>query len=132
MVERIQFQCRLNAQTEPSTKGEIAYCVFASLAESYAKTIDEISQVTGRSFENIHVVGGGSSNAFLNQLTADATGLEVIAGPVEATLIGNIGMQAIAATEISSLKELRVIVERSFDLQHYQPHIVTSGMKGSR
>ena len=132
MVERIQYQCRLNAHTEPSTKGEIAYCVFASLAESYAKTISEISEVTGRKFEEIHVVGGGASNAFLNQLTADATGLEVIAGPVEATLIGNIGMQAIAASEISSLKELRMIVERSFDLQHYQPHIVTSGMKGSR
>ena len=125
MVERIQYQCRRNGYEEPLSKGEIAYCVYASLAESYAATIDEIALVTGRTFENIHVVGGGSSNELLNQLTADATGLEVIAGPVEATLLGNIGIQAIAAGEISDLKELRRTISASIDFKTFTPKIVT-------
>ena len=121
MVERIQYQCRINGYSEPLGKGEIAYCVYASLSESYAKAILEIEAVTGREFKNIHVVGGGSVNDFLNQLTADETGLEVIAGPAEATILGNVGVQAIAAGEISSLKELRKIISNSFELRVFQP-----------
>ena len=123
MVERIQYQVMINGGKELRSKGEIAYVIYASLAESYAKTIAEIDSVTGRRFTNIHVVGGGSSNDFLNQLTADATGLEVIAGPVEATLLGNIGVQAIAAGEITNLQELREIISHSFELKIFQPSI---------
>lgn len=123
MVERIQYQVMINGGKELRSKGEIAYVIYASLAESYAKTIAEIESVTGRRFTNIHVVGGGSSNDFLNQLTADATGLEVIAGPVEATLLGNIGVQAIAAGEITNLQELREIISHSFELKIFQPSI---------
>jgi len=123
MVERIQYQVMINGGKELRSKGEIAYVIYASLAESYAKTIAEIESVTGRGFTNIHVVGGGSSNDFLNQLTADATGLEVIAGPVEATLLGNIGVQAIAAGEITNLQELREIISHSFELKIFQPSI---------
>jgi len=123
MVERIQYQVMINGGKELRSKGEIAYVIYASLAESYAKTIAEIESVTGRGFTNIHVVGGGSSNDFLNQLTADATGLEVIAGPVEATLLGNIGVQAIAAGEITNLQELREIISHSFELKKFQPSI---------
>lgn len=123
MVERIQYQVMINGGKELRSKGEIAYVIYASLAESYTKTIAEIESVTGRRFTNIHVVGGGSSNDFLNQLTADATGLEVIAGPVEATLLGNIGVQAIAAGEITNLQELREIISHSFELKIFQPSI---------
>ena len=123
MVERIQYQVMINGGKELRSKGEIAYVIYASLAESYGKTIAEIESVTGRRFTNIHVVGGGSSNDFLNQLTADATGLEVIAGPVEATLLGNIGVQAIAAGEITNLQELREIISHSFELKIFQPSI---------
>ena len=123
MVERIQYQVMINGGKELRSKGQIAYVIYASLAESYAKTIAEIESVTGRGFTNIHVVGGGSSNDFLNQLTADATGLEVIAGPVEATLLGNIGVQAIAAGEITNLQELREIISHSFELKIFQPSI---------
>ena len=123
MVERIQYQVMINGGKELRSKGEIAYVIYASLAESYTKTIAEIESVTGRGFTNIHVVGGGSSNDFLNQLTADATGLEVIAGPVEATLLGNIGVQAIAAGEITNLQELREIISHSFELKKFQPSI---------
>lgn len=123
MVERIQYQVMINGGKELRSTGEIAYVIYASLAESYAKTIAEIESVTGRRFTNIHVVGGGSSNDFLNQLTADATGLEVIAGPVEATLLGNIGVQAIAAGEITNLQELREIISHSFELKIFQPSI---------
>ena len=130
MVERILYQARVHGGVEPSNQGEIAYCVYASLSDSYAKTIAEIEEVTGKIFTNIHVVGGGSSNTFLNQLTADATGLEVIAGPVEATLLGNVGVQAIAAGEIKDIKELREIVSRSFELKTFTPMQTTSKTRG--
>jgi rhamnulokinase len=123
MVERIQYQVMISGGKELRSKGEIAYVIYASLAESYAKTISEIETVTGRQFTNIHVVGGGSSNEFLNQLTADATGLEVNAGPVEATLLGNIGVQAIAADEITNLEVLREIISHSFEHKIFQPSI---------
>lgn len=130
MVKRILYQARMNGGIEPSNQGEIAYCVYASLSESYTKTIAEIESVTGKTFTNIHVVGGGSSNAFLNQLTANATGLEVVAGPVEATILGNIGVQAIAAGEIRDIKELREIISRSFELKTFTPMQTNSKMRG--
>jgi rhamnulokinase len=132
MVERIQYECRINGYLEPLSKGEIAYCVYASLSESYARSILEIETVTGRDFENIHVVGGGSANDFLNQLTADKTGLPVIAGPAEATILGNVGVQAIAAGEITNLQELRKIIANSYELRFFQPSHDKSETKGRR
>ena len=97
-------------------------CILDSLAAEYARTIDDAARLAGRSIEVIHVVGGGSQNALLCQLTADATGRTVVAGPVEATAIGNILVQARALGLVSGgLDELRAIVRDSEHLQRYEP-----------
>jgi rhamnulokinase len=92
-----------------------------SLALSYKKTIFELADVTGKRPRKLHVIGGGSRNALLCQLTADATGLPVHAGPVEATAVGNILVQAIAAGRIKNLRHLRDAVRRSFPPKVYEP-----------
>jgi rhamnulokinase len=121
MIERIQNYTRERSILVPETKAELARCVYDSLAKSYVTVIDLLEKVTNKKFVNIYVVGGGSANAFLNQLTADATGLTVIAGPVEATLLGNIGVQAITAGVIKNLTALRSLISKSFDLEIFTP-----------
>jgi rhamnulokinase len=97
MPERIRAYCVERGLTPPQTDGEYAICILNSLAHAYKKTLDEISAVTGRTIEVIHILGGGSQNDLLNQLTADICGITVKTGPVEATLFGNIAVQAISA-----------------------------------
>ena len=121
MVERIAYLATQSGQQVPQTKGEIARCIYESLAHSYKKVIAQLEEVTNRKFKKIRVVGGGSANDLLNQLTATITGLELTAGPVEATLLGNVGMQAIVAGEIGTLSELRTIVRNSFELKTFKP-----------
>src|SRR6266508_993316 len=96
MVDRIQAFCRETRQTIPQTHAEMVRCILESLALEYRWGTEKLSQLSGKSLPVIHIIGGGSRNRLLNQLTADATGCEVIAGPVEATAIGNILLQAIA------------------------------------
>lgn len=126
MVDRINYYLRTHGDSELTSPFEIARCVFESLAQSYKDVIDEITKVTGQGYDRIHVVGGGSANTLLNQLTADVTGLAVSTGPVEATLIGNVGVQAIAHGEIHNLRELRHLISKNYRLDEYQP------MKGNR
>ena len=126
MVDRINYYLRTHGDSELTSPFEIARCVFESLAQSYKDVIDEISKVTGRGYVRIHVVGGGSANTLLNQLTADVTGLAVSTGPIEATLIGNVGVQAISKGEIRDLKELRHLISKNYRLEEYKP------MKGNR
>jgi rhamnulokinase len=113
MLSRIADYCTINNLPSPTTPAEYARCIFDSLAHTYHDVISEYEEVEGHLFEVIYMVGGGSANNFLNQLTADITGKKVIAGSTEATLLGNIGMQAIAANEISSLSDLRKIISDS-------------------
>jgi rhamnulokinase len=119
MVERVKADSFAYSGVIPSDRGELARCVYESLAESYAKTIVELEKATGKTFTSINVVGGGSANDFLNQLTANATGLRVISGPVEATLLGNIGLQAMRTGAIRDLAHLRELVSNSYDLKTY-------------
>jgi rhamnulokinase len=121
MVWRIQEFCRETDQPVPQTEGEIVRCILESLALEYRWNIEKLRQLTGKSFPVIHIIGGGSRNRLLNQFTADATGCMVIAGPVEATAIGNILVQAIALGYLPSLAEARALVRRSFGLTTYQP-----------
>lgn len=121
MELRIRNLVTENGGSMPTTKGEMGRLVFASLAKSYLQVINEIESVTGKRFESIHIVGGGSANRLLNQLTADITGKTVVAGPIEATLMGNIGMQAMAAGVIRDLVELRSIVAKSASLAVFNP-----------
>jgi len=121
MVERICYLAEKHGQPIPVGKGAIARCVYESLANSYAQVIAQLESVTKKKFNKIYVVGGGSANDLLNQLTADATQLPISAGPVEATLLGNVGVQAIHAGEIADLKALRQLIRASFELKSFLP-----------
>jgi rhamnulokinase len=105
----------------PRTPGETVRCVLESLALLYCHTLRETATVTGQKVKYVHIVGGGSKNWLLNQLTADATQSTVLAGPSEATAIGNILIQAIALGHLDSLTDLRQVVRRSFVVTSYQP-----------
>jgi rhamnulokinase len=121
MPERIQSYCAERGLTPPKTDGEYAICILNSLAHAYKKTLDEIATVTGRTIEVIHILGGGSQNDLLNQLTADICGITVKTGPVEATLFGNIAVQAISAGVVANLTEARALIEKSFTSKVFQP-----------
>lgn len=121
MPEAIQEFCRNTDQLVPVNEAQIARCIYDSLALKYKYTLVQIEEVVGYSIEKIYVIGGGANNEFLCQLTADATCLSVYAGPVEATAIGNILMQARALGYLNSLDELRQVVAISFDPVLFQP-----------
>ena len=121
MPQRIASFCKEKNLSVPETPGEYARCIYDSLALAYARTIRKISLVSGNQIETIHVVGGGSANDLLNQLTADATGCEVLAGPVEATVMGNLAVQAIAVGAVSDLVQARELIGRSITLKRFEP-----------
>ena len=121
MVERIQAFCGETNQRVPQSDAEVVRCILESLALEYRWGTEKLRELSGKALPVIHIIGGGSRNRLLNQLTADATGCEVIAGPVEATAIGNILLQAIALRSLSSLNEGRALVLRSFDVTSYEP-----------
>lgn len=121
MPERIQSYCVDRGLTPPTSHGEYAICILNSLAHAYKKTLAEIASVTGRSIELVHILGGGSQNDLLNQLTADICGITVKTGPVEATLFGNIAVQAISAGVVKNLAEARSLIEKSFTSKVFIP-----------
>jgi len=126
MPARVQAFCHETDQAVPETKGQIVRCILESLAMEYrwvAKCLDEL---VGRRLPTVHIIGGGSRNRLLNQFTADATGRTVVAGPVEATAIGNVLVQALARRCISSLADGRAIVRRSFEVETFGPRDVAS------
>jgi rhamnulokinase len=124
MPERIRQYCVQTGQAVPQTKSELIRCVVDSLAMKFKQTLDEIEGLTGRKLSTVHMVGGGIQNRLLCQLTANATGRSVIAGPIEATAIGNIMMQAKAHGEVNSLEEIRQAVMASFPPDRYEPEAV--------
>ncbi len=109
-------------QAVPEKDGEIVRCIYESLAMKYRYTYDQLSECLRRDYKKLHIIGGGSRDSLLCQLTAEATGLEVVAGPVEATAIGNILIQLIARGEISNIKEGRKLVKASFRNETYQSY----------
>ncbi|HKL33201.1 MAG TPA: rhamnulokinase [Tangfeifania sp.] len=121
MPEAIREYCRKTDQYVPESKGEIARCIYDSLVLKYKYTLRQIESVTGKNIEKLHIIGGGAHNEMLNQLTADATGIPVIAGPAEATAIGNIMMQAKAMGFVTTLEEIRKMVRNSFPVKTYEP-----------
>jgi rhamnulokinase len=112
--------CRKTDQPVPESPGQFIRCAFESLAMLYARTLDELEKLTGVKRTRLHIVGGGSQNAFLNQLAADATGLQVLAGPVEATALGNILIQSMAITG-ESPDQARERVRQTFPMQTFTP-----------
>jgi len=121
MPQKITAFCRETDQPAPETPGQFTRCIYESLALLYRRTLDEIEAVTGRRIARLHIVGGGSQSALLNQFAASATGRAVLAGPVEATALGNVLVQAIALGQLDSLAELRDVVRASFPIAEYQP-----------
>ena len=122
MPQRIAETCRETGQLVPESPGAILRCALESLALLYARTLREAEKLVGWQLEKLHIVGGGSRNALLNQLTADAANMEVVAGPTEATAYGNVLVQSIAAGEVAGLAEARQIVRNSFDTESFKPN----------
>ncbi len=121
MPSRIQEFCVRTGQRLPETRGEIIRCALESLALQYRWVLEKLEIMSGEPLRTIHIVGGGSQNQLLCQLAADATRRVVEAGPVEATAMGNILMQALARGRIASLDEAREVVRRSFEVTTYEP-----------
>ena len=103
MVNKIVAQCRRTGQKMPARPGEFTRVILESLAASYAKVRRMLEELTGKTYQTLHIVGGGSQNDLLNQLAADATGMRVLAGPVEATALGNVMTQSITMGRLESL-----------------------------
>jgi len=121
MAVRVQEFCRVSGQPVPEEHAEIVRCILESLALEYRHVVEQISRLSGLSLPVIHIIGGGARNELLNQFTANATGRKVVAGPVEATALGNILVQSIAAGQVASLTEGRSLVGRSVDTRVFEP-----------
>ncbi len=121
MPDRILKACRERGQRQPESPAEIVRGVLQSLARLYAESIEELEDVTGRSVEQLYIIGGGAQNTLLCELTAAAAGIPVFAGPVEATAIGNILVQAISMGEIESIEKGRELIRESYPIEEFTP-----------
>lgn len=121
MPAAIAACARRTGQPVPDRPAAVARCIFESLALKYREVADALEEMTGRRIRTIRLVGGGVRNRLLTQLTADATGRTVLAGPVEATSLGNVAMQMVATGSVASLGEARAMIERSYPAERYEP-----------
>ena len=121
MADRIAAWCRETDQPVPDSPAAVVRGVLESLARTYADTVRQLTEITGARYRHIHIIGGGCQNGLLCQLTADASGCAVHAGPVEATALGNLLLQAVAAGEVSSIEAGRALIRSREQLTHYQP-----------
>lgn len=121
MRQRIMEYAQKSQQTIPEQPGEFFKCAYESLAQKYDTTISEIEDATGESYQEIHVVGGGSKSDYFCQLIANVTKRDVLAGPAEATAMGNVLMQLISLGEISDVSEARKIVSNSVMIRKFEP-----------
>ncbi len=119
MIKAVQEFCANTNQQVPETVGEIASVIYNSLAKCYGDTIQGMEEVTGKTYDRIHVVGGGANAGYLNELTAKYTGKEVYAGPTEATALGNLAVQMMYFGEVGSLTEVRNCIRNSFEIVRY-------------
>lgn len=121
MPQRIRDYLQATGQSAPVAHADIARILFESLALKYRHTFAQLEELTGKRFESLHVVGGGCKNAMLNQFTANALKIEVVAGPAEATSAGNILLQLMADGEVKNLAEGRELIARSMAVQTFEP-----------
>jgi rhamnulokinase len=121
MPSQVQKYCADTNQVVPQTKGQILRIILEGIALKYRFTLERLEELAGKHLEPIHIIGGGTKNRLLNQFTADSTHKTVIAGPSEATAIGNILMQAIGLKHLGSLAEARAVVRRSFTPEVFEP-----------
>ena len=113
--------CTRTGQTAPASDGAVIRAALESLALRYRMVLGFLEELIGGRIDIIHIVGGGTQNKLLCQMAADATNRRVLAGPVEATALGNLAMQAIASGAIGSIAQARDIIRASFDVQEYRP-----------
>ncbi|OYP37224.1 rhamnulokinase [Rhodopirellula sp. MGV] len=121
MFDALRDFCRVTGQAEPVDAGQATRCVLESLALKYVDVLTSLEKLSGKKVDVLHIVGGGSQNRLLNQFVANACQIPVIAGPVEATVLGNVLVQCRSAGELSSLSDIREVVRRSSDLTRYEP-----------
>lgn len=121
MIRAVQDFCRNAGMEVPESPGQLAAVIYNSLGACYKKSVRELEAITGKTYSSVNVVGGGSNAEHLNRLTADFTGKTVYAGPGEATAIGNLLTQMLAAGEFKGLREAREAVYRSFAIKEYRP-----------
>ncbi len=121
MPTRIRKACLEKGEPEPANEAALIRSILDSLALRYDQLLRTASQLTGRTLKTLHIVGGGSANTLLNQISADATGLQVVAGPIEATALGNAGVQAIGCGDLSNLAEARAVIAASSDVKQFEP-----------
>ncbi|MGH7127960.1 MAG: FGGY-family carbohydrate kinase, partial [Planctomycetaceae bacterium] len=126
MPAALRNWCRDHGEPQPETEGQFIRCALESLALKYRRVLGWLEALTGTPVEVVHVVGGGGRNELLNQFTASACGRPVIAGPVEATVLGNVLVQARTAGELGTLADIRRVVRASCDLQRYEPADATA------
>lgn len=124
MIQEIRQACLESGQPVPQTPGELARCIFDSLALSYRSYLAELEDLTGERTYVLQIVGGGANNRLLCQLTADVTGREVLAGPTESTALGNLAVQMIEAGRMADIHDARQIIGQSFSIQSYLPQPV--------
>ena len=122
MPSRIREFCARTGQPVPETDGQVMRAAYESLALKYRATLDKLASCSGLSISQLHIIGGGTRNRLLSQMTADAINRPVIAGPVEATALGNAVVQMITLGWIKDIIEAREIISQSFPLEYYQPH----------
>ena len=118
---RVREFCRRTGQPVPETVGQVMRCIYESLALKYDAALDQLRRLTGRQFSVLHVLGGGAKDGLLCRMTADCTGIPVIAGPVEATALGNILIQLVALGEVESIGQGRALIARTEPLKRYEP-----------
>ena len=121
MLQAITDYCRRTGQPVPDTPAQVCRCIFDSLALRYRQVFGWLKEFASFPIEVLHIIGGGSQNSYLNQFTADALGIKVLAGPQECTAIGNIMLQAKAVGTVSDIWEMRRIIADSIDLAAYEP-----------
>ena len=124
MIEEIQNYCKATNQKIPVTVGELTMCVYSNLALLYASELNHLEKMLHQTFEAIHIVGGGSNVSLLNQLTATVTGKVVIAGPSEATALGNLLVQMISDGKLASLQHAREFLKEQIMLKTFEPESI--------
>ena len=121
MIEEVKAACTEAGYPTPETTGEVMQVIYNSLSRDYRSAIEELQALTGKTYTSLNIVGGGSQDNYLNQMTANATGLPVFAGPTEGTALGNLLVQFIAAGAYSDLQAARDAIKASFDIKEICP-----------
>lgn len=119
--EKIRNYCKKTNQPVPESDGALVRCIYESLAMKYKFAVNQLTENTGRKFDVLHLLGGGTKDSFLCQMTSDSLGIPVIAGPAEATALGNILLQLIALGDIKNIDEGRAVIRAQEKVLHYQP-----------